>query len=85
MSLASLFAGGPRLALFSAASDAALVDALREGSESSAAGPARAVVFEPTRERLERAAAIAQRGKPWRGRDDIWFSSRELADDGQLA
>ena len=86
MSLVSLFAGGPRLALFSAESGPLLVDALRRGSESSDAGPARAVVFEPTDERLERAAAIAQRGRPWRGRDDMWFSSPGLvASGGQVA
>ncbi|MEJ7731311.1 MAG: acyltransferase domain-containing protein, partial [Polyangiaceae bacterium] len=45
-------------------------------------GPARLAVFDPTPERLARAAKIVARGEPWRGRDDMWFAPRGLLRDG---
>jgi acyl transferase domain-containing protein len=73
-------------ALFSAASCAALSDDLRHGQERSVGGPARAAVIDPTPERLERARTIVERGKPWRGRDGVWFSPEGLlAAAGSLA
>jgi acyl transferase domain-containing protein len=49
-------------------------------------GPCRLAVLDPTPARLERARAIVAKGRPWRGRDGIWFSPRGLiADGGKLA
>lgn len=45
-------------------------------------GPCRIAVFGPDAKQLERARKIVARGKPWRGRKDIWFSPRGLGDDG---
>ena len=42
----------------------------------------RLAVVDPTPERLARAAAIAGKGKPWRGSDGIWFSPPVLAAAG---
>ncbi|XVV01613.1 acyltransferase domain-containing protein [Actinosynnema sp. CA-248983] len=35
-------------------------------------------VVNPTPERLQRAEKVARKGRPWRGRDDIWFSPEPL-------
>lgn len=75
----------PRAALFAAPTLEALRDDLARGRERSVGGPARAVVFDPTPERLRRAQAIVERGKPWRGRETIWFSPSGLLGAGALA
>ena len=71
---------GDRVALFSAATQSDLIDDLERGRERADGGLVRAAIFEPTPERLARARTIAQRGKPWRGRDGVFF-----APDGLLA
>jgi len=48
-------------------------------------GSWRVAILSPTAERIERARAIVQRTKPWRGRDDIWFACEGLLQDGKLA
>lgn len=46
-------------------------------------GGGRLAVLDPTLERLAKAREIAARGRPWRGRKDIWFSPDGLlSDDG---
>jgi acyl transferase domain-containing protein/phosphopantetheinyl transferase len=70
-----------RVALFAAATSAELVvdvDARREGR----IGAARLCVIDPTPERMARARAIVAKDRPWRGRDEIWFSPRGLLVDG---
>src|SRR5882724_6546831 len=70
------------VALFSAASGAALVDRVRTRRERTDGGPARAAIVDPTPDRILKAATIAERGHPWRGRDGIWFSPQGLLSDG---
>jgi malonyl CoA-acyl carrier protein transacylase len=48
-------------------------------------GGGRLGVVDPTPERMDRARTIAARGKPWRGRDDIWFSPVPLLPKGGIA
>ena len=74
--------GEGRAAVFSAPTNQALLECLAEAREEKNGGPARAVVFDPTPERLARARTIVERSKPWRGRDGIWFSPRGLLKDG---
>ncbi len=71
-----------RVATFSAPTEGALLADLARGHESRDGGAARAVVFDPTPERIARARAIVERNKPWRGRDGVWFSPRGLLSDG---
>ena len=71
-----------RVALYSAADTNALLADLAAGRESSGPGLARAVVFDPTPDRLARARAIVERGKAWRGREGVWFSPRAMLRDG---
>ncbi len=76
----------PSVALFSGSMAAELADALRDGRDLHDGGPARLAILDPTTERLERARAIVDHGKSWRGRDGIWFAGRGLiADGGTLA
>ncbi|MDL4775045.1 beta-ketoacyl synthase N-terminal-like domain-containing protein [Actinomadura xylanilytica] len=48
--------------------------------------PCRLALVGPTARRLDLARAVAQRGTPWRGRSDLWFTPRPLlASGGRLA
>ncbi|MFI0407826.1 beta-ketoacyl synthase N-terminal-like domain-containing protein [Actinomadura sp. 3N508] len=48
--------------------------------------PCRLAIVAPTPRRLDLARAVVQRGTPWRGRSDVWFSPRPLlAEGGRLA
>ncbi|MFE3196928.1 beta-ketoacyl synthase N-terminal-like domain-containing protein [Embleya sp. NPDC059237] len=54
------------------------------------AGPCRLAVADPTPKRLALAARAVERGVPWRGRAEIWFTPRPLlgphaADPGRVA
>ncbi|WP_405815955.1 MULTISPECIES: beta-ketoacyl synthase N-terminal-like domain-containing protein [unclassified Streptomyces] len=41
-------------------------------------GPARLAVVGPTPQRLALAAKVVARGRPWRGRGDVWFTPQPL-------
>ncbi|MFB6823902.1 beta-ketoacyl synthase N-terminal-like domain-containing protein [Streptomyces virginiae] len=41
-------------------------------------GPCRVAVVGPTPQRLALAAKVVARGRPWRGRGDVWFSPEPL-------
>ncbi|MGH3837866.1 MAG: 4'-phosphopantetheinyl transferase superfamily protein, partial [Pseudonocardiaceae bacterium] len=41
-------------------------------------GPCRLAIVAPTARRLALARRIAEQGKPWRGRDDVWFTTAPL-------
>jgi acyl transferase domain-containing protein/phosphopantetheinyl transferase (holo-ACP synthase) len=83
--------------LFVAAADdpAALAARLADGEAVLAgtdlatfaeAGPARLAVGDPTPRRLDLARRVAARGRPWRGRNDVWFSPGGLlAGGGRVA
>ncbi|MQY08230.1 beta-ketoacyl synthase N-terminal-like domain-containing protein [Actinomadura macrotermitis] len=63
--------------------DAALLAAL---DTEPADLPCRLAVVGPTARKLDLARAVVQRGTPWRGRSDIWFTPRPLlATGGRLA
>jgi acyl transferase domain-containing protein/phosphopantetheinyl transferase len=73
----------PTIALYCAPTRDALLADLRSGSRrASRAGAARLAVIDPTPARLERARAIVEKGRPWRGREGIWFTPRGLVSDG---
>ncbi len=55
--------------------------ALEDGG-GTARGIARLALMNPSEERLALAARVVERQKPWRGRSDLWFSPRGLADQG---
>ena len=71
-----------RVAVFSAPTSLDLASDVVQGRERAGGGAARAVVIDPTPERIAKAATIIERGKPWRGRDGVWFSPRGLLTDG---
>ncbi|THA82202.1 type I polyketide synthase [Streptomyces sp. A0592] len=45
---------------------------------SGGEGPCRVAVVGPTPQRLALAAKVVARGRPWRGRGDVWFAPRPL-------
>jgi acyl transferase domain-containing protein len=59
-----------------------LLAALAGDQRGAGSGPVRLALFDPTPARRRRASAIVERGEAWRGRDDLWFSPRGLAEDG---
>ncbi|MGE5185668.1 MAG: 4'-phosphopantetheinyl transferase superfamily protein, partial [Acidobacteriota bacterium] len=61
------------------------LDALRAALDAGAdggTGAMRLVVLDPTPERRALAHKVLERGKPWRGKSDIWFSPQPLAHAG---
>lgn len=48
------------------------------GSYGPGAGPCRLAVLGPTPQRLALAAKVVARGRPWRGRGDVWFTPEPL-------
>ena len=51
------------------------------GAEPPAdAGPCRLAIIDPDPRKLELARKIVERGTPWRGRSDLWFTPRPLLD-----
>ncbi|MBS1659924.1 MAG: acyltransferase domain-containing protein [Bacteroidetes bacterium] len=74
--------GLDRPVVLARATAAALVRALENKETDIGRGDFRIVVFEPTEERIIRAIKIVERGKPWRNRQDIWFTNKPLVSDG---
>jgi malonyl CoA-acyl carrier protein transacylase/phosphopantetheinyl transferase (holo-ACP synthase) len=68
--------------MISASNKDALIVKLRSGDYTNTGGPYRIVVFSPDASRIEKAIAIVEKDKPWRGRMDIWFSNQALLEDG---
>jgi acyl transferase domain-containing protein len=73
-----------------AAPDAVLLARADSASKTTephfAAGPCRLAIVAPDERRLALARKIVERGAPWRGRSDIWFSPQPLLrDPGQVA
>jgi acyl transferase domain-containing protein/phosphopantetheinyl transferase len=46
------------------------------------AGPVRLGIVDPTEKRLALARKAVGRGRPWRGRNDVWFADRPLLGPG---
>ncbi|MEZ4402978.1 MAG: beta-ketoacyl synthase N-terminal-like domain-containing protein [Kofleriaceae bacterium] len=59
---------------------ARLDDAPADGDPG--AGPARLALLDPTAERRALARKVIERGKPWRGRHELWFTPAGLAHAG---
>ncbi|RMH39480.1 MAG: acyltransferase domain-containing protein [Deltaproteobacteria bacterium] len=74
-----------RILLVTAATPEGLARAVATGV--SEPGPCRLALVDPTAERRARAARVAARGAPWRGRQDLWIApgSGALAAGGKLA
>ena len=49
-----------------------------DASSPPAGGPCRLAIVAPTARRLTLARRIVAQGKPWRGRDDVWFTAAPL-------
>ncbi|MDQ6617468.1 MAG: polyketide synthase dehydratase domain-containing protein [Actinomycetota bacterium] len=49
-----------------------------------AGGPWRLAIVDPNQTRLELARKVAARGRPWRGRNDVWFTSSPLLVAGRV-
>ncbi|MCR6482421.1 polyketide synthase dehydratase domain-containing protein [Amycolatopsis sp. OK19-0408] len=54
----------------------------RPGKPATGDGPVRLGVVDPTEKRLALARKAVGRGKPWRGRNDVWFTDRPLLGPG---
>lgn len=73
----------PSDALLLAADSIAGLRAALDGDRAAAAGgPVRLALLDPTRERRDLARKVLERGRPWRGKSDLWFAPRALAADG---
>jgi 3-oxoacyl-(acyl-carrier-protein) synthase/malonyl CoA-acyl carrier protein transacylase/phosphopantetheinyl transferase len=59
-----------------------LLEALDSGDFRIGSGPYRLALFDPTPERLKRAAKVVARNMPWRGRQDMWYTSSPLLSSG---
>ncbi|MBZ4192501.1 type I polyketide synthase [Niabella beijingensis] len=69
---------GDRLLLLARNSKAALISALTEGATRPGEGNYRIALFDPTPERIAKAIKIVSKDKPWRNRQDIWFTNEPL-------
>ncbi len=52
------------------------------GDPATGTGPVRLALFDPTPERRALARTVIDRGRPWRGNRDLWFSPAGLAAEG---
>jgi 3-oxoacyl-(acyl-carrier-protein) synthase/malonyl CoA-acyl carrier protein transacylase/phosphopantetheinyl transferase len=66
----------------SAENQAALIRKLKTGDFTDTGGNYRLVLFDPSDDRIEKALAIVEKDKPWRGRLNIWFSNQLLLGAG---
>ncbi|MGH3475697.1 MAG: beta-ketoacyl synthase N-terminal-like domain-containing protein [Nocardioidaceae bacterium] len=57
--------------------DADLLDR-DDASAPPGSGPCRLAIVAPTARRLALARRIVEQGKPWQGRDDVWFTAAPL-------
>ncbi|MDQ3906074.1 MAG: polyketide synthase dehydratase domain-containing protein, partial [Actinomycetota bacterium] len=91
-------AGPERVLLLAAATPTELAQHLQvpdtglldrdDAAAPPASGPCRLAIVAPTARRLALARRIIGQGKPWRGREDIWFTTTPLKSEpgaGQLA
>jgi acyl transferase domain-containing protein/phosphopantetheinyl transferase (holo-ACP synthase) len=74
---------GERIALFAAGSREALLASLEAGVETrGGVHGERLAIVDPTPARIARAREIVAKGRPWRGRDGVWFSPEGLVSQG---
>lgn len=71
-----------RVVAISAPTKESLIDSLIQGKTSLKEGDYRVVLFDPTPERIDKAIRLISKDKPWKGRQDIWFSNEPLLKNG---
>ncbi|MBK1897219.1 type I polyketide synthase [Chryseobacterium paridis] len=59
-----------------------LLSALHNHETTIGEGNYRIALFDPTPERIEKAIKIASKDRPWRNKQDIWYTSTPLLQDG---
>lgn len=59
-----------------------LIYALQNKETATGGGSYRLALFQPTDERIEQAIKIVSRNKPWRNKQDIWYSDAGLLTQG---
>lgn len=59
-----------------------LIKALQDNETTPGEGQYRIAIFNPTADRIGQAMKIVARNKPWRNRQDIWFSNDYLIGKG---
>ena len=59
-----------------------LIRALKNKETDPGKGDFRIVLFDPVEERIAKAIKIIERGKPWRNRQDIWFTNEPMVSGG---
>jgi len=76
----------PKCLFLARATTDELLAALDAGETTTGAGPARLALLDPTPERVAKARRIIERGSPFHGRSDLWFSPAGLlSSGGQIA
>lgn len=68
-----------------ASSKEELIEKLKKGGLQKTGNPDakyRLVLFDPTTERVEKAIRLISKDKPWKGRQDIWFTNEPLLHNG---
>ncbi|MBO2455812.1 polyketide synthase dehydratase domain-containing protein [Actinomadura barringtoniae] len=70
----------PRVLLIAGQTPAEVAERLADThrSRTPGDGPCRLAILDPTPRRLELAAKVVARAKPWRGRSDVWFTPKPL-------
>lgn len=72
--------------MISAKNNEELIEKIKRGDYTNTGGNYRLVLFTPTKDRIERAISIIEKGKTWHGRFDIWYSnSSMLLNGGKIA
>ncbi|WP_326983100.1 beta-ketoacyl synthase N-terminal-like domain-containing protein [Chryseobacterium sp. MYb264] len=60
-----------------------LLSALQNNETTIGEGNFRVAVFEPTKERIEKATKIVAKNNPWRNKQDIWYTNTPLLQNGE--
>ncbi|MFC3157266.1 Acyl transferase domain-containing protein [Chryseobacterium arachidis] len=60
-----------------------LLAALQNNETTIGEGNFRVAVFEPTKERIEKATKIVAKNNPWRNKQDIWYTNTPLLQNGE--
>lgn len=60
-----------------------LLSALHHNETHVGEGNFRVAVFDPTKERIEKATKIVAKNNPWRNKQDIWYTNTPLLQNGE--
>lgn len=74
----SLISSEDELKLLARKSVEDLIEALENDSQDIGEGNFRIAVFQPTADRIKKAINIVKKNKPWRNRQDIWYTNSPL-------